>query len=55
METAIRILQKSLTDAGAMQHSPEATVYCESLKLAIKVLEDYNRVMQEEIRKRLIA
>ena len=53
MEVAIRILYKSLDDAAAMQRSDSATSYCESLRLAIQVLEDYNKVMREEIRKRL--
>jgi len=53
METAIDILQDHLQKAGAMQSGPAATAYCESLKLAIQVLEAYNKEMRAEISRRV--
>lgn len=53
MNTAINILRRALNEAGAMQHSPEATAYCNSLQLAIDVLENYDRVLQRKIQEEL--
>lgn len=53
MKEAIDILQKRLSDMQVAQHSEELTMYCNSIKLAIRVLENYDKVLQKTIQDQL--
>ncbi len=54
MYAAIQILEKYLRDSMAMQQSPEADSYVNQLKLALKVLKQYQDKMEKQIEKELI-
>jgi len=55
MYAAIRILEKSLQDSMQMQQSPEADTYVNQLKLALKVLKQYQEKMEKAIEKELAS
>jgi len=53
MYAAIKILEKALFDAGAMQSGPESSSYITQIQLAIKILKQYQDKMEKQIEKEL--
>lgn len=53
MYAAIQILERKLQESMAMQSSPEADSYVNSLQLALKVLKQYQDKMSKQIEKEL--
>ena len=53
MKAAIEILKMYLFKAGALQASDDATSYCNALRLAISVLEKYDKKLDEIVQREL--
>lgn len=54
MKEVIEILKKRLLEMQAAQSSPSLTTYCNSLRLAIRILEDYDVKFEKLLEKELL-
>ncbi len=54
MQHSIQILEQKLCESLVMQSSPEATMYCNDLRLAIKVLKQYQDKMSKMVEDALL-